>query len=111
MCHSNPSKVLELWSALSVTWCMKYVGSAELDSNTPGILVPWCTTAQCSYLRTSLYETKNACLASQLKTLMQSADALEYKDQVEGLLSMPLIKLLLLLFTSLIAFLMILAAV
>ena len=36
----RPSKVLELWSALSATWCTKCVGSAELDSDTPGILVP-----------------------------------------------------------------------
>ena len=44
-------------------------------------------------MRTSQYETKNACLSSQLKTLMQNADAFEYQDQVEGLLSMPLIEL------------------
>ena len=37
----RPSKVLELWSALSATWSTKCVGSAELDSDTPGILVPW----------------------------------------------------------------------
>ena len=42
----RPSRVLELWSVLSATWCMKYVGSAELDSDTPGILVPWCTAAR-----------------------------------------------------------------
>ena len=35
----------------------------------------------------------HACLASQLKTLMQNADAFEYQDQVEGVLSMPLIEL------------------
>ena len=53
----RPSKALELWSALSATWCMKYVGLAELDSDTPEILVPWCPAAQCSYFRTSMYET------------------------------------------------------
>ena len=57
----RPSKVLELWSALSATWYMKCVGLAELDSDTPEILVPWCTAAQSSYLRTSLYETQNSC--------------------------------------------------
>ena len=35
----------------------------------------------------------HACLASQLKALMQNVDAFEYQDQVEGLLSMPLIEL------------------
>ena len=35
----------------------------------------------------------HACLASQLKTLMQNVDEFEYQDQVEGLLSMPLIEL------------------
>ena len=79
----RPSKVLELWSALSATWCMKCVGSAELDSDTPGILVPWCTAAQCSYLRTSLYETQNPCLFNEsIKNLDQNADAFEYQDQV-----------------------------
>ena len=88
----RPSKVLELWSTLSATWRMKCVGSAEVDSDTPGILVPWCTTAQRSYLRTSLNETQiHACLASQLKTLTQNADAFEYQDQVGGVLSMPLV--------------------
>ena len=61
----RPSKVMELWSALSTTWCLKCIGSAELDSETPGILVPWCTAEQCSYLRTSLYETQNPRLFSQ----------------------------------------------
>ena len=88
----RPSKVLELWSTLSATWCIECVGSAEIDSDTPGILVPWCTTAQRSYLRTSLYEKQiHACLASQLKTLTQNADAFEYQDQVGGVLSMPLV--------------------
>ena len=32
-------------------------------------------------------------LAIQLKTLMQNSDAFKYQDQVEGLPSMPLIKL------------------
>ena len=48
----GPSKALELRSALSVTCCMKCVGSDELDSDTPGVLVPWCTVAQRLYLRT-----------------------------------------------------------
>ena len=88
----RPSKVLELWLTLSATWCMKCVGSAEIDSDTPGILVPCCTTAQRSYLRTSLYETQiHACLASQLETLTQNADAFEYLDQVGGVLLMPLV--------------------
>ena len=35
----------------------------------------------------------HAYLASQLKTLTQNADAFEYQNQVEGVLSMPLIEL------------------
>ena len=35
----------------------------------------------------------NACLVSQLKTLTRNADAFEYQDQVEGVLSMPLVEL------------------
>ena len=35
----------------------------------------------------------HACLASKLKTLTQNADAFEYQDQVEGVLSMPLVEL------------------
>ena len=35
----------------------------------------------------------HACLGSQLKTLTQNADAFKYQDQVEGILSMPLVEL------------------
>ena len=35
----------------------------------------------------------HACLASQLKALIQNTDVFEYQDQVEGVLSMPLIEL------------------
>ena len=58
-----PTKVQELWLAFS-TWCMQCVGSAELDSGRPGILVTWCTAAQYSYLRTLLYRTQKPCLFS-----------------------------------------------
>ena len=36
---------------------MQCVGSAELAE--PGILVPWCTDVQSSYLKTLLYGTQN----------------------------------------------------
>ena len=35
----------------------------------------------------------HACLASQLKALTQNADAFQYQDQVQGVLSIPLVKL------------------
>ena len=35
----------------------------------------------------------HACLASHLKALIQNTDVFEYQDQVEGVLSMPLIEL------------------
>ena len=35
----------------------------------------------------------HAGLGSQLKTLTQNANAFEYEDRVEGLLSMPLVEL------------------
>ena len=69
---------------------MKCVGSAELDPEPPGNLVPWFTAMQRLYFRTSLYETQNPCL---LKTLIQSTDAFEYQDQVEGILSMSFAEL------------------
>ena len=74
----RPSKVLGLLPVLSATWCMEGIGSAELDSERPGFLVPWCTPAQRLYLRSHCMEHKtHACLASQLRTLAQNADALE----------------------------------
>ena len=60
----RPCKVLDLWLALSATCHMICVGSTELYSEIPGILVPWCTAAQRSYLRILLYGTQNPCLFS-----------------------------------------------
>ena len=40
----QPSKVLQLWLALSAKWGMKRVGTAELDCDTPGLLLDNCRT-------------------------------------------------------------------
>ena len=58
----RPSKVLGSWLVFS-TRCMQRVGSVELAE--PGVLVPWCTTAQRSYLRTLPYGTQNPCLFNE----------------------------------------------
>ena len=44
---------------------MKNIGSAELDSEKLGILVPWSRAAQRSYLKNFLYGTQNPCLFSE----------------------------------------------
>ena len=77
MCYDHSKSWDCDWNFLDGAW--NVFVSAELAE--PGILVPWCTTAQ----RSQLYcmECKaHACLASQLRNLTQNADAFKLQDQV-----------------------------
>ena len=61
MCYDHSKSWDCDWNFLHGAW--NVFVSAELAE--PGILVPWCTAAQRSYLRTLLYGTQSPCLFSE----------------------------------------------